>query len=462
MSESENVLPPHSDRAEQAVLGCVLFEPELIRTLDLEPSDFYRAGNGLIYRVLQEIAKDTDAGAQPAIDFVTIAERLRQKEQLEDVGGESYLISLLNAVPTSQNVKEYEASVRSTAIRREILNAASRSATIAYNEEIPIGDVVAGVQEQLAGAIVAHSRDSTVTLGIAVGNVVETAEKRRELRLAGKEIPVVTTGFTGLDKFTGGLEAPNSTIVAGRPGLGKTAFLTAVALHTARQGKRVGIFNWEMTAEELARRMISTETGISVIKMRSGDLTDNELTRIYTAQGKLSELPIRISQNWEATPQSAEAACFRMLATGGLDLATFDYLQLMEWPGRTETKNVEVSNISRAIKQMADKLGIPIITASQLSRSSVYGTDKRPKLEHLRDSGSIEQDADNVWFLHRPGDYKDDNDEDNITEVLVAKHRNGPTGKVYLGWRAESVEFYDPEGAPVAYSGDPPPLGFDD
>lgn len=430
-------LPPHSVEAEEAVLGSLLIDPDAILEVAsfLKPEAFYREQNKWIYQAILDLHE-----ARDPLDFITLADTLRKRSQLEDVGGEAYLISLLNAVPTSVNARSYGRIVEAAALRRRMLTAASSIANLAYDEDENV-NVILDRAEQ---ALFSISEERTTRDLVPVRDIARAyLDRVEELHARGDEMIGVPSGFTDVDKMLGGLNKSDLLIVAARPGMGKTSFLLGMALHAGlRHGKRIAVFNLEMSGEQLVQRMIAAETRIDSQRLRRGQLYENEWPIFLEAVGRLSEMRVFIDDTPAATPLQLRTKCRRLYAEHGLDLVMVDYLQLMQAEYMSNNRVQEISEISRSLKGLARELDVPVVTASQLSRAVENRQEKRPQLSDLRDSGSIEQDADIVMFIYRDEYYNPDTtDRPNIAEISVAKHRNGPTGVVDLYWHGQLATF---------------------
>lgn len=430
-------LPPHSVEAEEAVLGSLLIDPDAILEVAsfLKPEAFYREQNKWIYQAILDLHE-----ARDPLDFITLANTLRKRSQLEDVGGEAYLISLLNAVPTSVNARSYGRIVEAAAVRRRMLTAASSIASLAYDEDENV-NVILDRAEQ---ALFSISEERTTRDLVPVRDIARAyLDRVEELHARGDEMIGVPSGFTDVDKMLGGLNKSDLLIVAARPGMGKTSFLLGMALHAGlRHGKRIAMFNLEMSGEQLVQRMIAAETRIDSQRLRRGQLYENEWPIFLEAVGRLSEMRVFIDDTPGVTPLQLRTKCRRLYAEHGLDLVMVDYLQLMQAEYTTNNRVQEISEISRSLKGLARELDVPVVTASQLSRAVENRQEKRPQLSDLRDSGSIEQDADIVMFIYRDEYYNPDTtDRPNIAEISIAKHRNGPTGVVDLYWHGKLATF---------------------
>ncbi|MDX1614886.1 MAG: replicative DNA helicase [Candidatus Promineifilaceae bacterium] len=437
MSLTERI-PPNNVEAEEALLGSLLIDPDAVFEVSsfLRPVAFYRQQHRWIYQAILDLYDRREP-----VDLITLTDELRRQEKLEEVGGEATIIGLINMVPTSVNARHYGQIVEATALRRRMIGAASNIANLAYEEGEDISVVIDRAEQALFSVTEARTtRDLTPVRDIA-SNYLDRIE---ELHARGDEVIGIPTGFTDLDRLLGGLNKSDLVIVAARPGMGKTALQMAMALAAARRfGKRVAIFNLEMSGEQLVQRMIAAETRIDSQRLRRGDLHESEWPLFYEAVGRLSETELYIDDTPSITPMQLRTKARRLYSERGIDMIMIDYLQLMQTERSINNRVQEISEISRALKGLARELDVPVLAASQLSRAVEQRQDKRPQLSDLRDSGSIEQDADIVMFIYRDDYYHPDgsSEKPNIAEINIAKHRNGPTAVVDLYWHAKLATF---------------------
>lgn len=429
-------LAPHSVEAEEAVLGSVLINPEALYEVIsfLRPEDFFIVRHQWIWEAILSLHERRDP-----IDYLTLVNELETAGRLADIGGAAYILSLINKTPSALNAEGYGRIVERMAIRRRLLDAASTIARIAHSEETDIDEVI-GRAEQAVFDVT--ERRLTRDL-VPIKEVVSTYFDHVSLMARHQEgVMGVPTGFVDLDRLLGGLQKSDLIIVAGRPGMGKTSWLLSVALNAARARARVAIFSMEMSNEQIVQRLISSETGISTQNLRLGKLDEREWTLFVEATGSLSNVRIFLDDTPAQSPIQMRTKCRRLYSEHGLDLIIIDYLQLMNsGTGRVENRVQEISFISRQLKQLARELNVPVLAAAQLSRAVEQRQDKRPQLSDLRESGSIEQDADVVMFIYREEMYNENTDRPNQADILVAKHRNGPTGTVTLFFRKELTQF---------------------
>ncbi len=437
MDTIEERLPPHNLDAEEAVLGSLLINPDAMFDVStfLRPDAFYRVANRWVFEAMLALT-----GKQIPLDIVTLVDELRRREQLDEIGGETYVYDLLNVVPTSINAEAYGRVVEGTALRRKLIATAGTIAKLAYNEAEDI-DVVIDRSESALFSI----SEKRTTRDLVPVNQIATAylERIEQLRDRGDEFIGIPTGFVDLDRMLGGLNKSDLVIIAARPGMGKTALQNGMALTAARRfQKRVAMFNMEMSGEQLVQRMVAAETRIDSQRLRRGELHDNEWDIFMQAIGRLSETKIFIDDTPAITPMQLRTKCRRLHSEHGLDMIMIDYLQLMQAENPTGSRVQEVSEISRHLKGLARELDVPVVAAAQLSRAVEQRQNKRPLLSDLRDSGSIEQDADVVMFIYRDEYYNPETSErPNIAELSVAKHRNGPTGTIDLFWHGKLASF---------------------
>lgn len=407
---------------EEALIGSVLITPDAY--VDAAPlvnaEDFYLHRNRWIWEAFIELFK-TDS----YFDLLTVKEALETSGHLEDVGGLDYLISLTNRVPSSQHAESYARNISALAVRRRLVNAANDIANLAYRKDTGVDNVISDAEKMIFGVSQERYKRDLVPISTA-------ADEYLERLLLNASIPGGVTGLeTGLksvDKALDGLQRSDLIIVAGRPGMGKTGFMIGIAKHVGLALKRnVAFFTLEMSAEQLIQRMVAQETNIDSQKLRSAKLSDAEAQDVVHALGVLSESRIYVDDTPAITPLQMRTKCRRMQMEIGLDLVIVDYLQLMSGDTRTENRVQEVSYISRYLKVLARDLNVPVMAAAQLSRAVEQRQDKTPVLSDLRESGSLEQDADIVMFINRPEQMKEESPLHNLAKLIVAKHRNGPT-----------------------------------
>jgi replicative DNA helicase len=435
---TQDRLPPQNIEAEQSVLGSLLLDPEAIIKIApyLHADDFYREAHGQIYQAIYDLHERRE----PA-DFVTLSDELERRGELETVGGAAYLTSLINSVPTAIHVEHYAHIVERTAVLRRLIEAAGKIAALAYGEAEDVDVVVDRAEQVLFDVSQRHiSRGLTAIKRI----LVDYYDRIEYLHQHQGEMVGLPTGFVDLDRLLGGMQRSDLLIVAGRPGMGKSSLGMSIAYNTAlKHDAVVAFFSLEMSAEQVVQRLIAGETGITSQRLRTGDIRDIEWDKFVKATGTLSETKIFIDDTPAPSPMELRTKCRRLAAEYGMDLIIIDYLQLMQSGTRSSNRVEEVSYISRQLKALSRELNVPVIAMSQLSRAVESRQDKKPILSDLRESGSIEQDADVVMFIYRDELYNEDTDRRHIADIIVAKHRNGPTGQISLRFAAEQTKFVD-------------------
>jgi replicative DNA helicase len=433
-------LGPHSIEAEECVLGSVLINPEAISAVAefLQPSDFFEVKHGWIWDAVLAVYARNEA-----VDNITVAEELRQRRQLEDIGGSSYITYLINNTPTFVHAETYGRLVERAAVRRRLMEAAGAIAQLAREESAELHEVISKAESTLFGVTDSRLRKEMVPMAQAVREYFDRIER---LYINPEEQLGVPSGFSALDELLGGLQKSDLVIVAARPGVGKTSFLLSLAMNAARKANaRIGVFSLEMGREQLIQRFFAIETGINSQRLRLGKLEAHEWDRFVEATGRLDNLGLYIDDTPGISVQTVRARCRRLYREQGLDMVIVDYLQLMSSgiTSRQDNRVQEISFISRGLKEIARELNVPVLAAAQLSRAVEQRSDKRPQLSDLRESGSIEQDADVVIFLYRDELYDPNTERPNQADVIVAKHRNGPTGMITLYFRKELTQFVD-------------------
>ena len=440
MATTPTKLLPQNIEAEEAVLGSLLIDPDaIIRVATfLQPDDFYVQRNGWIYDAI----RDLHERREPA-DLVTLTDELDRREHLTEIGGPAHLTSLINATPTSIHVEYYARIVERTAILRRLIDAAGQIAKLAYQDVDDVDEVVDQAESIIFG--VSEKRVSREL--VPIRQVLDEFYDRIEYLSAHQgEMIGIPTGLADLDKLLGGFQRSDLVIIAGRPGMGKTSLALSIALQAARKwDKRVGIFSLEMSNEQVVQRLVSAETGIDSQRLRLGVIHEDEWPVFIQATSLLSDTQIFIDDTPAISAMEMRTKARRIHAEYGLDLLIVDYLQLMRGDFRSENRVQEISFISRSLKGLARELNIPMVALSQLSRAVESRHDKRPMLSDLRESGSIEQDADVVMFVYRDELYDPDTEFPNIAEIRVSKHRSGPTGTFSVFFKKELAQFLDLE-----------------
>lgn len=427
---------PFNREAEEAVLGSVLVNPEVFYDVShfLRPEDFFLHRNRWIWQAFLELHEQR----QP-IDILTVSKQLEDQGRIEDVGGLAYLTALINNVPTSLHAEAYGRLVQNTSTRRGLLEAANQIARLAYQTDTAIDDVVNDAEKAVFGV---SERRLTHQLQPIKQVLSDYYDRIDYLARHRGETIGVPTGFIDLDRLLGGMQPSDLIIIAGRPGQGKSGFCLSAAKNAAQlHGKHVAVFSLEMSNEQLVQRLVAQETGIDSQRLRLADLKDDEWPHFTQAVSSLGEIQVFLDDTPAITPLQLRTKCRRLHMEYGLDLIIVDYLQLMTGDTRMDNRVQEVSYISRNLKVLARELNVPVLAAAQLSRAVEQRADKRPVLSDLRESGSLEQDADVVMFIYRPDQYEADTLKQNIAEIIVAKHRNGPVGSVELVFRKALAKF---------------------
>lgn len=427
---------PQSREAEEAVLGAVMINPEAYYDVAqfLRGDDFYIHRNRWIWEAFTHLHEQ-----RIPIDFLTVSKELEQQGQLAEVGGQAYLTALISNVPSSLHAEAYGRLIEQASIRRRMLEAANTIAKLAYQEDTSIDTVMDESEKAVFGV---SERRMTRDLQPIQQVLSQYYDRIDQLSQRDEETLGVPSGFIDLDRLLGGFQSSDLIIIAGRPGMGKTAFMLSAAKNAAQiHKKHVAIFSLEMSNEQLVQRLISQETGIDSHRLRTGKLNEDEWPVFTHAIEVLSGTRIFLDDTPSLTPLQMRTKCRRLHLEYGLDLILLDYLQLMSSGARSENRVQEVSFISRNMKILARELNVPVLAAAQLSRAVEQRADKDPQLSDLRESGSLEQDADIVMFIHRPEMYEKDALRTNLAQIKVAKHRNGPTGTIELIFRSNLAKF---------------------
>jgi len=439
-------VPPHSPEAEQSVLGGVLITNSTLHELIdiLEPDDFYSPAHRSIYQACLELNRRSIA-----VDLVTLGDELGRMGKLEEAGGPVYLAELAAATVSAANAVHHARIVREKAVQRRLIAAATGIIDNVF-EGAEETDALLDASEQTIFAIADSKKSGAMISSKALATqVFEQIAKRAENR---DPVTGVPTGYYTFDEYTAGLQPSDLIIVAGRPSMGKTAFAMNVAMRAAcGYDVPTAIFSLEMSKEQIMMRMLCSWGKVDLSKLRRGRLDDNDWMRLTDAAGQLSPAPIFVDDSAALTTMEVRARCRRLKSEHGLGLVVVDYLQLMRSARRTDSREQEISDISRNLKALAKELSVPVIALSQLNRKVEERGDKRPMMSDLRESGAIEQDADVIIFLYREAAYKKRDEltpEDNVAEVIIGKQRNGPTGMVKLRFFKESTSFENLQDIP--------------
>lgn len=437
MSEMERI-PPHSEEAEKSVLGSVILDKEaLFNVLEiLKAEDFYNEMHKEIYTAITNLYRRNEP-----VDMLTVSEELKKRNSLEMVGGRAYIATLSSMVPSTSNAVQYAKIIGDKALLRRLIASASDIMESAYKEKSEPEEILDGAEREIFEiAQSRQTRDFEALKDILWRNI----QKIDELSAQEGSLTGITTGFVDLDAKTSGLQKSDLIMLAARPSMGKTAFALNIAQRAALNGgANVLIFSLEMSREQLSQRLLSMESRVDMKKLQTGNLDRADWDNVHMALDRLSEANIFIDDTPGIGVMEVKNKCRRMKAEKGLDLVIVDYLQLMAFEGRSESRQQEISALSRFLKQLARELDCPVIVLSQLSRAPELRTDHRPILSDLRESGSIEQDADIVMFLYRDEYYNPETDKPNCCEVIIAKQRSGPTGTVEVTWLGKYTRFAD-------------------
>ncbi len=434
--------PPHSAEAEQSIIGGLMLDNQAWDKISIKicEEDFYRTEHRILYRAIVTLAKKN----QP-FDVVTLLDTLKSNNALDDAGGEAYLFELANNTPSVANVSAYADIVREKSVQRQLIAVATEIADSAYhpgNRDVP---ELLDFAESKVFAI-AEQTPSDGGPEVIKSILVRAVEKIDALYHSGDSITGLATGLTDLDELTSGLQRSDLIIVAGRPSMGKTTLVMNIAEHAAiKAQKPVLVFSMEMPGDSLAMRMMSSLGRIDQHRIRTGKLDDDDWPRVTSAVHMLSEAPLFIDDTAALSPVELRARARRLVKEHGpLALIVVDYLQLMKVPGfKADNRTAEISEISRSLKSLAKELEVPVIALSQLNRSLEQRQDKRPVMSDLRESGAIEQDADLICFIYRDEVYNEDSPDKGTAEVIIAKQRNGPIGKVRVAFLGKYTRFED-------------------
>lgn len=438
MNQMIDRVPPHNNEAEQSVIGAIFLEPQALITAAelLMPEDFYRMAHEKIFQTMIILS---DKGQ--AIDVVTVTEELSAKKELEDVGGISYLMEIANSVPTAANIVHYARIVEEKALLRRLIRVATSIVEDGYAREDEVEALLAEAEKKMMEV---SNRKNAGDFRHIKDVLVETYDSIELLHTKKGDVTGIPTGFRDLDKITAGFQRNDLIIVAARPSVGKTAFALNVAQNVAtKTDENVAIFSLEMGAEQLVMRMLCAEGNIDAQVLRTGALEAEDWRKLTMAMGSLSNAGIFIDDSPGIRVNDIRSKCRRLQQEHGLGMIMIDYMQLIAGSGSKpgENRQQEVSEISRSLKSLARELKVPVVALSQLSRGVEQRQDKRPMMSDLRESGSIEQDADIVSFLYREDYYDKETENQNMIEIIIAKQRNGPTGTVTLAFAKEYNKF---------------------
>lgn len=436
---SEPRLPPQNLEAEQSVLGAILLDNvSMAKAMEaLTEEDFYRTAHRKIYQAMLDLSEHGEV-----IDQITLTEHLKTRGELELVGGAAYLAELVQVVPTAANIKYHCKIVRDKALLRGLITISTEVITRGYDGLAPVDDLLDFAERSVFSIAQGKLGRSFTRLKDIIKESLDLVDA---LHKKGKSVTGVPTGFEDLDELTAGLQPSDLVVIAGRPSMGKTSLALGMAQNAAiKHNQKVGIFSLEMSKEQLVLRMLSSEASVDSHALRIGKLQKEDWWRLAEAAGKLEQAPIFIDDTGALTVQQMRGKARRLKQeSGGLDLLIVDYLQLMQGRSDAESRQQEISDISRSLKALAKELTVPVVALSQLSRAVESRKPPIPMLADLRESGAIEQDADVVIFIYRDDVYNPDSEDKGIAQIMVKKHRNGPTGDVKLTFLDKYAKFGD-------------------
>ena len=434
---AEGRVPPQSIEAELSVLGAMMLKKEAVtQAIELLRADeFYRQAHRAVFEAMEGLVRIGEP-----VDIVTVTEALKKSGRLEQVGGISFLANLTNRVPSTANLAYYAKIVKEKALLRALIDASTEIAGAAYEASEDVAQQLDDAEQKILAIAGGRITGSFTPIKDVVFDAVDRVS---ELAAVKGGITGLSTGLKTLDSVTRGLQKSDLVIVAARPAMGKTAFVLNLATHVALQGKTVAFFSLEMPREQLMHRIFCAEGQIDATHLARGELDDDEWSRLVNVADRMLKAELYFDDTSSTTVMDIRTRARRLRAEHGLDLIAIDYLQLIQAPGRAENRTLAVAEMTRSLKVLARELEVPIVVLSQLSRATEGRSDKRPMLSDLRESGSIEQDADIVMFLYREDYYNQDTENANITELSIAKHRNGATDTVRLFFQKEYTRFRD-------------------
>ncbi len=430
-------VPPQNIDAEKSLLGAVLIDEETLADISehVTTKDFYEKRHAIIYGGMMRLYEK-----HKPVDLLTLTDELKRKDEIEIVGGSAYLTELTNYVPTSAHAEAYAELVAQKAVRRRLIKASGEISELGYNEDTTTQELLEKAEAELFSVSDQSLKQDLVSIESIL---TESFDRMEELHRNKGTLRGVRTGYRDLDNMTAGLQRSDLIILAARPAMGKTTLVTNLAYNVATIAKQpVLFFSLEMSKEQLVDRMLADASGVDAWNIRTGNLSDDDFSKLSEAMGEMAEAPIYIDDTPGVSVLEMRTKARRAAHEQPLGLIIVDYLQLMQGSGRSDGNRVqEVSEISRGLKLIARELNVPVIALSQLSRSVESRSPQIPQLADLRESGSIEQDADIVMFIYREAYYNPETERENITDLIIAKHRNGPTGKIELYFHPERLRF---------------------
>ncbi len=436
MEEIVKRIPPHSLEAEQSVIGSMIMDREAISIAleHIDQHDFYHPDLKIIFNSIVDLHHHNSP-----VDLVTLQDNLKKDDQFERIGGFEYLSKLAMSVPTSAHIKEYASIVKEKSVLRRLIKTGQDIVTDCYENKDELESILNNAEEKIFNISQNRKTEEFADIKELINptlNMIVSAHDN------GDSVTGISSGFIDLDTKTAGLHPADLVLIAARPSMGKTAFALNVAQHAAvKEKKSTAIFSLEMSKEQLVNRMLCSESMVDAQKVRTGSLSDEEWSNLLSGAAILNDSPIYIDDTPGITVAEMKAKCRKLKLEKGLDMILIDYLQLMSGSGNGESRQQEISEISRSLKALAREMQSPVIALSQLSRACEQRADHRPMLSDLRESGAIEQDADVVMFLYRDEYYNKDTDAKGMAECIIAKQRNGPTGTVELAWFGQYTKF---------------------
>lgn len=436
-NELVSKVQPNDTIAEQAVLGSMLVDKDaVVAAVEiLVPEDFYREDNKEIYAAMMELY-----GLGKHIDMITIIDQLKLRGTLEKVGDATYIATLIDNVPTTSNIESYVKIVEEKSVLRKLIKVANDILKMGYGQTEEVDTIIEQTEKKVFDVLQDRNARGYSSLKEVLVTAFDTIEKMYQNK---NKVSGIECGFIDLDKKISGLNPSSLIILAARPAMGKSAFVLNIAEYVAMHDKvPVMIFSLEMSKEEIANRMLASESEVDSMKIKNGnDLTSEDWLKLGQASGRLSDIPLYIDDTPGLTSAELRAKCRKAKLEKNIGLVIIDYLQLMESKTKSPSRQQEISEISRSLKILAKELQIPVIALSQLSRATESRTDHKPMLSDLRESGAIEQDADIVMFIHREDYYNPETEKKNIAEIIIAKNRSGETGSVELAWLGQYTKF---------------------
>lgn len=427
---------PHSTEAEQSVLGSMIMDSDAIVTASelITGDDFYNKQYGVIFDTMVELQNSGSS-----VDMVTLQDKLKEKDVPPEVSSLEYVRDFITAVPTSANIKYYAEIVQKKSVLRKLIRTTEGITNTCYAGKDDVEDILEDTEKKVFDIVQRRNTGDFVPIQQVVMNALDIIEKAAKNKGAITGVP---TGFTDLDYSTAGFQPSDLILIAARPSMGKTAFALNIALHAAvKCQKSVAVFSLEMSKEQLVNRLFAMESKVNSQNLRTGNLSDKDWDKLMEGAIEVGKSKLIIDDTGSISISELRSKCRKFKLEHGLDMIMIDYLQLMTGNGKTDSRQQEVSDISRSLKALARELNVPVIALSQLSRKVEERPDHRPMMSDLRESGAIEQDADVVMFIYRDDYYNKDTDKPNVAEIIIAKQRNGPVGTIELAWLPDYTQF---------------------